>query len=648
MFSFIRRAPLVLPSLFFVFGILLQFEYSFQTPWYKLTITLCFAVFILLTYKNTLPSIQVYFLLLISLFGGIATVNSFQNKSKKIPKEAIHIEFQIEKKLKNNQFLARNLSQSFLVQFDKSDSIQYGQTIEAIGEFQELASPKLPWNFNQKKQMLSNGITHEFKVTEIKNTQNPIDLDIASIPQHIQNNLQQKIITAFPDTSTSAILSALLLGETTLLTKEISSDYSVAGVVHILAVSGMHVALIYELILLLLKLFLRKKRKWLTFIVAMTLLWSYGAITGFSASVVRACCMFSFFVISDCFLLPRNTGNTIAGSTILILFFQPYLIYNLGFLLSVTAVLGIVIIHPMIIKRLYTESKILYYLATSASITLSAQLATLPLTLYIFHSFPSYFLIANLILVPWSTILLYAGIAFLFLSEIPLLGEFIVLILKNTTEGMNDFIHLIQYLPKAQLSKIPFNFEQATLAYVLLICIGLYLRFKLSNFIHAAGVATLLTIGFSYTVSRPIGYLFTYYQSNILLIGNENNLILACNNDTLSSKYIEKLNSWKCQQNRTPQDIQKVAFPSSLLWKEHDNTLSFSLFNGRENHNIILLDDEMKKQKIESIKSDEFLNKKVLFGKGISRKKREILSAQFQLKNIHFQNIQSEPFILKY
>jgi competence protein ComEC len=648
MFSFIRRAPLVVPCIFFVLGILLQFECSFQTSWHKQIMLVSTAAFLFFIFKNTLPSVQVYFLLLLALTGGMTTADSFQNKTKNLPTEVIRLEFQIEKKLKNNQFIAGALSQSFLVHLEKGDSIQCGQKIEAIGEFQQIAAPKLPWNFNQKKQMLSNGITHEFQVEEIKKIHAPNDFDFSSVPQRIQHKLQEKITTAFPDTSTSAILSALLLGETTLLTKEISSDYSVAGVVHILAVSGMHVALIYELILVLLKLFLRKKRKWLTFIIAMTLLWSYGTITGFSASVVRACCMFSFFVISDCFLLPRNTGNTIAGSTILILFFQPFLIYNLGFLLSVTAVLGIVIIHPMILKRLYTENKILYYLATSASITLSAQLATLPLTLYIFHSFPTYFLIANLILVPWSTIILYAGIAFLFLSEIPHLGNLIVFVLNTITEGMNTFIHLIQYLPQAQLTKIPFNFEQAAFAYVLLICIGLFVYFKSTNFLHAAAVATLLTIGFSYTVARPVGYLFTYYQSNLLLIGNEKELVLACNNDTLSSRYIEKLNSWKCQQNRASHAIREVDFPSSIIWKEDENTLSFSLFHGRKNHNIILLEDEMKKEKIDSLKQEEFSNKKVLFGKGISRKKKEELSAIFQLKNIPFQNIQSEPFILKY
>ena len=648
MFSFIRRAPLVVPCIFLVLGILLQFECSLQTSWHKQILLVSAAAFLFFNHRNALPSVQVYFLLLLALIGGMTTVDSFQKKSENFPTEIIHLEFQIEKILKNNQFIAGALSQSFLVHLEKGDSIQCGLKIEATGKFQQIAAPKLPWNFNQKKQMLSNGITHEFKVEEIKKTHAPKGFDLSSLPQRIQYKLKQKITNSFPDTSTSAILSALLLGETTLLTKEISSDYSVAGVVHILAVSGMHVALIYELILLLLKLFFRKKRKWLTFAIAMVLLWSYGAITGFSASVVRACCMFSFFVISDCFLLPRNTGNTIAGSTILILFFQPFLIYNLGFLLSVTAVLGIVIIHPLIIKRLYTENKILYYLATSASITLSAQLATLPLTLYIFHSFPTYFLIANLILVPWSTIILYTGIAFLFLSEIPLLGNLIVFVLNTITEGMNILIHLIQYLPKAQLTKIPFNFEQAAFAYVLLVCMGLFVYFKSSNFLHASAVATLLIIGFSYIAARPTGYLFTYYQSNLLLIGNEKELVLACNNDTLSSRYIEKLNSWKCQQNRASHTIRKVDFPTSTSWKECENTLSLSLFHGRKNHNIILLEDEMKKEKIDSLKQEEFLNKKVLFGKGISHKKKEELSAIFQLKNIPFQNIQSEPFILKY
>ena len=478
MLAFLRRAPLVLICLFFVSGIVLAFEFDFHSIALSYPFFLLLAIAIGLNLKRKFPFIQTAVILTLSFLFGIITVLNFKNRSFDLPKGEVQVKFYIEKKLRENQYIGTFAEHDFLVEIENNDSLQTSDQLQVIGEFQEIAPPKLPWLFNQKKQMLSIGITHKLQVSKVISTTELDEPPIQFLPQIIQSRLQQKITSAIPDSAAAAILSALLLGETSLLSKDITADYSVAGVVHILAVSGMHVALIYELILFILKLAFRKKRKWLTFFLAMSLLWGYGAITGFSASVVRACCMFSFFVLSDCFLLSRNTGNTIAGSTLLILYFQPFLIFNLGFLLSLSAVLGIVVIHPLIMRVCYTENRIGYYLISSTSITLSATLTTLPITLYIFHSFPTYFIIANLILVPWSTLIMYLGIAFMFLSEIPILGNCIIFLLNATTSSMNQFIHLIHLLPKAQISNINFNLGQLFLAYLIILSTTLYLFFS--------------------------------------------------------------------------------------------------------------------------------------------------------------------------
>jgi ComEC/Rec2-related protein len=574
-------------------------------------------------------------------------VNNFTRRNSTFQNQRVEIQFQIEKQLRLNQYVASVDNREFLVELKNMDSLQAGDELLAEGTFLEISPPKLPWLFNQKKQMLANGITLQFQVDTIKQSSSKHRSSIKFLPQQIQKHLQQKITKSISDSSSAAILSALLLGETSLLSKETTVDYSVAGVVHILAVSGMHVALIYQLILIILKLLFRKKRKWLTFILAMTLLWGYGAITGFSASVVRACCMFSFFVISDCFLLSRNTANTIAGSTLLILYFQPFLIFNLGFLLSLTAVLGIVVIHPLILRHFYTESKIAYYLISSSSITLSAQIATLPITLYIFHSFPTYFILANLILVPWSSLILYIGIAFIFFSEIPIFGNLITQILDLTTSGMNQFIHLIHYLPQAQLSEINFNFEQALTTYAFLFTIFLVIIYKWKQAIHCAGVLTLLFIFFSYKTPANTGVIFTYYKSNLMLIGTESQLLIACNNDSLAQKYASKISMWKCQQNRAAQQIKHIPFPTYFSWNESQNVFSFGTFRHRKKVSYLLLNDELKKQKMDSTFLNEFQHKKIFIGQGVSKKKKEIIKASLTKRNLLFQNLQSHPFNIK-
>ncbi len=647
MLAFFRRAPLVLICLFFTSGVIFEFEWEYNAFWIETSFFVLLGAIVWLFWKKKAPLIQTTLILFISSLLGISTAANFLESENRLPKVPVQINFQIEKKLRSNQYIANLEGNNLLLELENCDTLLPGNELTVWGEIKKIEPPKLPWLFNQKRQMLANGITHKLCVTQTIKTSIQAENSLRFLPQKIQLNLQQNITSSIKDSSAAAILSALLLGETSLLSKDITSDYSVAGVVHILAVSGMHVALIYQLILFILKLVLRKKRKWLTFFLAMTLLWGYGAITGFSASVVRACCMFSFFVLSDCFLLSRNTGNTIAGSTLLILYFQPYLIFNLGFLLSLSAVLGIVVIHPLIMRLFYSENKIAYYLLSSTSITLSATLTTLPLTLYIFHSFPTYFIIANLVLVPWSSLILYMGIAFMLFSGIPWIGPAIANILNITTKTMNSFIHLIQYLPKAQLAEINFNEAQLLLAYMLILSFILFIFYKWNNALHFAGITTLLFICFSYQTPKPTGLLFTYYQSNFLLYGTEKELILACDNDTLSQKYLYKLNNWKCQKNRASQEIRMVPFPLRFSTSEIENSISVGTYHSHKSSDFLLLNEELKNQKIDSSFYNEIQNEKVLLGKGISRKKQELICMFLDERNIAHQNIQSHPFILK-
>jgi hypothetical protein len=310
-------------------------------------------------------------------------------------------------------------------------------------------------------------------------------------------------------------------------------------------------------------------------------------------------------------------------------------------------VLGIVVIQPIITKRFYSENKIAYYLISSSSITLSAQIATLPITLYVFHSFPTYFIAANLILVPWSSLILHIGIAFIFFSKIPIFGNLITQLLDLTTSGMNQFIHLIHYLPHAQLSKINFNFEQALTAYALLLSTFLVIIYKGKQVIHCAGVLTLLFIFFSYKTPANTGVIFTYYKSNIMLIGTESEIILACNNDTLAKKYASKISMWKCQQNRASQQVIQIPFPTYFSWNEDQNDFSFGTFRYRKRVSHLMLNEEIIKNKIDSTFLNEFQHEKTLIGQGISKKKKEIIKVSLTKRNLPFQNLQSHPFNIK-
>jgi hypothetical protein len=212
---------------------------------------------------------------------------------------------------------------------------------------------------------------------------------------------------------------------------------------------------------------------------------------------------------------------------------------------------------------------------------------------------------------------------------------------------MNQFIHLIHLLPNAQISKINFNLEQLLLAYLLILSIVLYVILKWKHTLHLSGVLVLLLIGSSYKKPDKSSFLFTYYQSNLLLVTTEKEMILACENDTLSQKYFNKLNSWKCQQNRASQNIRLIHFPTYFELNEEGKTTSLGTIHSSKKPDILLLNEAMKKRAVDSSFTNEFQSEKILIGKGVSKKKREKIQSFLNDRNISFQDIQSQPFNLK-
>ena len=124
-------------------------------------------------------------------------------------------------------------------------------------------------------------------------------------------------------------------------------------------------------------------------------------------------------------------------------------------------------------------------------------------------------------------------------------------------------------------------------------------------------------------------------------------MILACDNDTITQKYLTKLSLWKCQQNRASQNIRTVPFPTYFVLNETGKTTRIGTIHTTQKRDILLLNDALKKQVIDSNFTIELQNEKILLGKGVSKKKREKTQSFLKEQNISFQDIQSHPFILK-
>jgi len=247
-----------------------------------------------------------------------------------------------------------------------------------------------------------------------------------------------------------AVAAALLIGYDDLLDATQRQEYSGAGVVHILCVSGLHVGVIF-LIADSVFFFLRKRKRavWLRPLLIILVIWIYSTITGLAPSVLRASLMFSLITIGKSLNRQSHTLNTLAASAFLLLIVSPGMLYDLGFQLSYAAVAGIVTFHPHIRKIYLPQNKVAGYIWDMTSVSIAAQLITAPISVFYFHQFPNYFLLANIIAIPLSGVMIYTGVAFVFLSFIPLLGKIVAIILIAQIKLLNAVVSFIEGLPGA-------------------------------------------------------------------------------------------------------------------------------------------------------------------------------------------------------
>lgn len=269
-----------------------------------------------------------------------------------------------------------------------------------------------------------------------------------------------------------AVASALILGSSDLLDAETRREYSGSGAMHILCVSGLHVAVIFAFLNLILGFMdKRESLRHIKTVILVLAIWFYAAITGFSPAVLRAAWMITFVIIGLRWMRQSNIYNVLAASALLISLADPLIILNVGFQLSYLAVLGIVTLEPVICHLWSPRWWIINWGWKMIAVSLAAQLATFPLACYYFHQFANYFLITNLVAVPTSALVIYAGMAVLIASPVHLISALMARLMIWLLIAMNTAIRWIEEAPGAVSRDVPFSLPMMALVYMLIIII---------------------------------------------------------------------------------------------------------------------------------------------------------------------------------
>lgn len=315
---------------------------------------------------------------------------------------------------------------------------------------------------------------------------------------------QQQVVDVYRswglDQDVQAVVSALTIGEKTDLTPELKAMYSAAGVSHVLALSGLHVGILSCILLWLFYplTYLKHGRKILPFLVV-CLLWFFAFISGLSSSVVRAVVMYSLYTFASFCSEERFSGMySLVLAAFLMLIYNPFFLFDISFQLSFTAVFSILAFYPLFSRWLCIKNCVLRYVWNTLSLSISAQLGTLPFILYYFGSFPTYFLLANLVVVILAGGILMLTLVALCVASVPMVGSTVMTLLEWCTSVLNESTRWVQQLDGSQITSVYLSSSQACLLTAVIICFYLCwasgIHRKASDWIRLLMVCNLFVV----------------------------------------------------------------------------------------------------------------------------------------------------------
>ncbi len=264
-----------------------------------------------------------------------------------------------------------------------------------------------------------------------------------------------------------AIIAAMTLGDKSKIDRDTKQAFSISGSSHVLALSGLHLGIIYSILTLL---FGRSRRwRWTGQALILTAIWMYAVIVGLPTSMIRATAMISIY--SVCILLGRQRAsiNTLAFAAIIMLIINPLCLWDVGFQMSFMAVLAILIYYPTLFHLLTLQHWLTKWIWGLACVSTAAQIGVAPLVVYYFGRFSCYFLLSNFIVIPSATIILYGAALLIITSPIPLIRQSIAALLQSVTAFLYKSIDKIAALPAASIENIHITTLQLCLIYVVII-----------------------------------------------------------------------------------------------------------------------------------------------------------------------------------
>ena len=507
------------PFAFWIFalicGILLQNKFNFNANliYYATAVS---ATLLLISFW--IPRLKKFYifpaLILLTLFGALrfSQYNKHVFDLPEIWAEKQLLELTIQEKLKSSELYSKYIAAiksteneslndyKVLVYVRKSQPILHqNDECWTFAKIQQIPGPKNPHQFDYQKYMLRNKVGFQIFTDTVAGVFHPESLNfnhsIASFKDEIKQRLEKY---GFSEES-KVFISALALGDRSDLNSDFQKKLSSAGVMHLFAISGLHVGMVFAFVMLIFyPILFFKNGKYIRIIMALIIIWWYAWFVGFTPSVSRAAFMITVYYTTILLRRPTNIFHTLALSGFILLLINPNQLFHVGFQLSYSAVFFIAWLFPVVRKIFpYHVKPWRNYPYDLLSVTTVAQMGVLPISIYYFKTFSGVFLLGNLVLLPFAGIMIIASAVSVLLMSFSLMPSFLVRWLNGAFELIFNYLDVITSVDSLIFRGVSLNLWQVGILLLILI----WIRYALLKF-RIYKLTPLLILFFIFQISR--------------------------------------------------------------------------------------------------------------------------------------------------
>lgn len=580
----LNREPLLILAICFILGIFFQDNFVLERGWIYGIVIVNLGILSSIFF-NTYFLHKARVILMGVLFFGIGIILHFYNTLSQKNEVLVHkkevIVFKISQKLKSTekykryegvgQWRGASFNSIFYIPSNNGE-LDFNHYYKAEAYITQLKKPQYDFQFNYAQYLKRRNIDYQSYISsEISSTERS-DLSWKDQVKQYRLNVLWKIDKIEMSEKTKAFLKGIILADRTEMDTDTVQDFNRSGLVHLLAISGTHIVIIFGLVYFLMVRFIPLRFRKYAIILSLIFIWLFALFIGFGNSVLRSCIMLTVYFIFVILQRKPDLLHSLALSVFIILILDSQQLFDVGFQLSFLAVLGIFWLNQPLLNLFPRQDNYFKKLIfNTVTISLSAQLATLPLVLYYFHQFSLISFIANVVIVPFSEVI----IVFSFLMTLLIALGINVSILDTVYDVSIQFllksIHWFAGADEVLMRNIPMNLiEVISISVVVYLLRPLILKCNLKksiNFIMAVLVFFMIRIGCNIIENQKEEVLiYAFSKNEIISIKNGNRVCFWVRNIADRDKVLQFVIEPYCSSRRIDHfEIKEIPFSTKKI-----------------------------------------------------------------------------------